>query len=115
MSLKVARSGGSLRRSVIKAQPAVSIYGWFAMSPSGADSHAAAEIFVAIGDAKYLLLGQPRCSDAAASHNFLTLNFEDVREIGADRYLKVETHRILAIVRDVNVLVQPTIDLTTDH
>ena len=95
----------SLQRDV-EAQPPVGIYRRLAVSLAGADDHFATKIPVAIGDAQHLPLVRPRCGDAAAPHDVIALDLEDVGEIGADRDLQVETHRLLAVVGDVNVLVQ---------
>ena len=104
----------SLQRDV-EAQPPVGIHRRLAVSLAGADDHFATEISVAIGDAQHLPLVRPRRGDATAPHDVIALDLEDVGEIGADRDLKVEAHRILAVIRDVNILVQSALDMAADH
>ena len=99
----------------VEAQASVGIHRRLAVSLAGADDHFAAKILVAIGDAKDLSLLRPRRDDAAAPHDVVALHLEDVGEIGADRDLEVEANRLLAVVGDVDVLVQAAIDMTADH
>ena len=99
----------------VEAQPPVGVHRRPAVAVAGADDHLAAEILVAIGDAQHLPLLRPRRGDAAAPHDLVALHLEDVGEIGADRDLQVEANRILAVVGDLDILVQPAIDMAADH
>jgi len=99
----------------VEAQPPVGIHRGLAIAPAGADDHLAAEILVAIGDAECLPLVRPRRCDAAAPHDVVAPHLEDVGEIGTHRDLQVEAHRIPAVVGDVDILVQPTVDMAADH
>ena len=99
----------------VEAQPPVGVHRRLAVAIAGADDHLAAEILVAIGDAQHLPLVRPRRGDAAAPHDLVALHLEDVGEICADRDLQVEAHRVPAVVGDLDILVQPAIDVAADH
>src|ERR1700722_4917331 len=104
----------SLQRN-IEAQTAVCVYGRLAVTLACIDDHLAAEMLVTIGDSKSLPLRRPRCGDVAAAYDLVALHLIDVGEIGTDRDLKIEAYRILTMVGDCNVLVQPAIDMAADH
>jgi len=50
----------------------------------------------------------------ATPHDIFALHLENVGEVGAHRDLQVETNRLLAVVGDVDVFVQPAIHMTAD-
>ena len=99
----------------VEAQPAVGVHGHPAVPLAGAHDHFAAEILVAIGDVERLAPLRPGGGDAAAPHDAIALHLEDIGEIGAHRDLEVETHGHLAIVHDLDVLMQPAVDMAGDH
>ena len=53
--------------------------------------------------------------DATAPHDAIALDLEDVGEIGADRDLQVEAHWVLAVIGDVDIVVQSALDMAADH
>ena len=69
---------------------------------------------VAVDGAQALLRVRPLGADAAAADDAAGLHVEDVGEVGADGDLQVEAHRPLAVVGQVEVLVQPAIDRAAD-
>src|SRR5271169_5104034 len=99
----------------VEAQTPVGVYGRLAVSLAGADDHFATKISVAISDAQHLPLVRPRGGDATAPYDAIALDLEDVGEIGADRDLQVEAHRVLAVIGDVKILVQSALDMAADH
>src|ERR1700730_17886439 len=104
----------SLQRN-IETQTAVGVYGRLAITLASIDDHLAAELLVTIGESKSLPLRRPRCGDVTAPYDLVALHLIDVSEIGTDRDLQIEAYWILTIVGDVDVLVQPAINMAADH
>ena len=99
----------------VETQPPVGVHRRLAVSLARADDHFATEVSVAIGHAQHLPLVRPRRGDATAAHDLIALDLEDVCKITADRDLQVEAHRSLAVIGDVNILVQSPLDMAADH
>ena len=99
----------------VEAQPAIGVHRRLAVAIAGVDDHFAAEILVAIGESQRLPRLRPGRGDAAAPYDIVALYLENVGKIGTDRDLQIEAHRILTVVGDVDVLVQPAIDMAADH
>ena len=99
----------------VEAQPPIGVHRRPAVAVVRADNHLAPEILVAIGDAQHLPLIRPRRGDAAAPHDLVALDLENVGKICTDRDLQVEANRIPAVVGDLDILVQPAIYVATDH
>ena len=94
----------------VEAQPPVGVHRRLAVAIARTDDHLAAEILVAIGDAQHLPLIRPRRGDAAAPHDLVALDLEDVGEIGADRDLQIEAHRVrLLLVMSISSCSPPSI------
>src|ERR1700684_4309650 len=103
-----------LKRDV-EAQTPISVHRRLAIALAGADDHLAAEILVAISEPQCLPLTGPRCGDATAPYDMVTLHLKDIGEIGPDRDLQIKAYRALTIIGDVDVLMQPAIDMAADH
>ncbi len=73
------------------------------------NGNGAGKVDVAVGGAQGLARLRPVGVDVAAADVALGLDVEHVGEIGTDRDLQVEPHRFLAVVGDVQVLVQALI------
>src|SRR5665213_3305451 len=99
----------------IEAQTPVGTHRRLAISLAGANDDFTAKILIAISDPKNLPLLRPRSDDTAPPHDVFAFHLENVGEIGAHRDFQVETNRLLAVVDDVEVLVQSAIDMTPDH
>ena len=99
----------------VEAQPPIGVHRRLAIAFAGADDHLAAEILVAISEPQCLPLMRPRCGDATAPYDTVALHLKDIGEIGTDRDLQIEAYWALTIIGDVDVLVQPAIDMAADH
>ena len=56
----------------------------------------------------------PLCGDPAPAHDVARLHLEDVGEVAAQRDLELESHRLHAVVGDVEIFVQAAADRPAD-
>src|SRR5208337_5235940 len=76
--------------------------GFAAVSPHSQRAH---EICVTIFRAQFLFCIGPFSCDASAAYDAARFDLEDIGKVGAHGDLKLEAHRLYAVVGDVDVLV----------
>ena len=72
--------------------------------------HHAAEVAIAVGGAQMLAgFGPLRC-DPPPAHNAARLHLKNVCKVAAERNLELESHRLHAVVGDVEIFVHAASD-----
>src|ERR1700746_1718441 len=93
----------------LEAEPSVGVYR-FAGRPRGRDYDCSGEIAVPVGDAQMLARRGPLRSDPAAAHNPARLDLENIGKITAHRDSELKSHRLHAVVDDVEILMNAAAD-----
>ena len=93
----------------LETEPPVGVYR-FAGRPRGRDRDGSGEVTVAIGGAQMLVCFGPLRGDPATAHNVARLHLENVGKIASQRDLELKSHRLHAVVDDVEILVHAAAD-----
>ena len=78
------------------------------------DGHCTVKIPVRVRSANLLPSLRPLSGDLAAAHDTSRLHLEDVGEIAAEGDLELKTHRLHAVVGDVEIFVHAAADRSAD-